>query len=163
MNRLVLTSILTLALAVPALAESHDPDMAAVDLTATGDVAKGEKAFKKCQSCHVVKNDAGEVLAGRAAKTGPNLFAVAGRTAGTLEGYRYGNDLVAAGEAGLVYDEARFVTYVMDPKAAIQEVTGDGSARSKMSYKVRKEDEAKDLYAFLLSLAPPAETAESGS
>lgn len=156
MKILAISSAFVLALSFPAFAESH-----ALDLTATGDAAKGEKAFKKCQSCHVVKNDAGEVLAGRNGKTGPNLFGVVGATAGSVEDFRYGKDMIAAGEAGMVFDEATFVAYVMDPKGAVQEATGDGKARSKMSYRVRKEDEAKDLYAFLKSLQPDME--ESGS
>lgn len=160
MKILALTSVLALGLALPAMAGSH----AELDLTATGDAARGEAAFNKCQSCHVVANAEGEVLAGRKAKTGPNLYGVAGRTAGTVEDFRYGKDIVAAGEAGMVFDEATFVTYVMDPKAAIQEVLDDEKARSKMSYRVRKEDEARDLYAFLLSLAPPMDEAmDSGS
>ncbi|WP_417524954.1 c-type cytochrome [Marinovum sp.] len=149
MKTLALTSALTLALALPALAESHGPD-----LTATGDAAAGEQAFRKCQSCHVVMNDAGEIVAGKKAKTGPNLFGVVGRTAGTVEDFRYGKDMEAAGEAGMVFDEATFVAYVMDPKGAVQEATGDSSARSKMSFRVRKEDEAKDLYAFLKEIGP---------
>ena len=44
------------AFALPVLADSH-----AVDLTASGDVAAGEKAFRQCTSCHVVVNDAGEL------------------------------------------------------------------------------------------------------
>lgn len=152
MKTLAISSAFVLALSIPAFAESHGPD-----LTATGDAAKGEKAFKKCQSCHVVQNDEGETLAGRNGKTGPNLYGIVGSAAGKVEGFRYGNDLVAAGEAGMVFDEATFVAYVMDPKGAIQEATGDGKARSKMSYRVRKEDEAKDLYAFLKSLQPAME------
>lgn len=160
MKTLAISGVFAMLLAAPAFAESHGPD-----LTATGDAAKGEKAFKKCQSCHVVQNDEGEVLAGRNGKTGPNLYGVVGRTAGTVEDFRYGKDHIAAGEAGMVFDEATFVAYVMDPKAAVQEATGDGKARSKMSYRVRKEDEAKDLYAFLKSLAPAMEEEmeESGS
>ncbi|MGY3437871.1 MULTISPECIES: c-type cytochrome [unclassified Marinovum] len=148
MKTLVLTSALSLAFAAPLMAENH------ADLTASGDAASGEKAFRKCQACHVVMDDGGEVLAGKKAKTGPNLYGVVGRTAGTVEGFNYGPDMVAAGAAGMVFDEAQFVAYVMDPKGAVQEATGDGSARSKMSYRVRKEDEAKDLYAFFKSLGP---------
>ncbi|WP_323765610.1 cytochrome C [Marinovum sp.] len=149
MKTLALTSLLSMALALPALAESHG-----LDLTATGDAAAGEKAFRKCQSCHVVMDDAGEVLAGKKAKTGPNLYGVVGRAAGQVADFRYGKDMIAAGEAGLVFDEAHFVAYVMDPKAAVQEATGDGSARSKMSFRVRKEDEARDLYTFLKEIGP---------
>lgn len=144
---LALTSLLSLALAAPAAAQSPD-------LAASGDAAAGEAAFRKCQSCHVAMTPEGEVLAGKKARTGPNLYGVVGRTAGTVAGYRYGKDLETAGAEGMIFDEARFVAYVMDPKGAIQEVLDDPSARSKMAFRVRREDEAKDLYAFLKSLAP---------
>lgn len=45
---------------------------------AEGNAADGEAAFKQCQSCHVVVDDEGNTLAGRKAKTGPNLFGVPG-------------------------------------------------------------------------------------
>ncbi|GIT91369.1 cytochrome c2 [Jannaschia pagri] len=129
--------------AAPALADGH-----AVDLTATGDVDAGERAFRQCQSCHVVQDPDGEVLAGRAAKTGPNLYGIVGRLSGAVEGFRYSDLTMAAGEAGMIYDEANFVAYVQDPTAHLQEVSG-ASGRSKMSYKVRKEEDAINLYAFL--------------
>lgn len=133
--------------AAPALAQE-------IDLTATGDATAGEAAFRQCTSCHVVVNDAGETLAGRASKTGPNLFGVSGRTAGTVEDFRYSDAVVAAGEKGLVYDEAAFVAYVMDPTAFLREYLEDSSARSKMTFKVRSEDDAVNLYAYLHSLGP---------
>ena len=135
-----LTIAAALLAAGPALADAH--------LAATGDAAEGEKAFRQCQSCHVVQDDAGEILAGRAAKTGPNLYGVVGRTAGSVEDFRYSDLMKAAGEAGMVYDEATFVPYVIDPTAHLREVTGEGG-RSKMTYRVRKEEDAVNLYAFL--------------
>jgi cytochrome c len=119
-----------------------------------GDVAAGEKAFNQCQTCHVVVNDAGETLAGRNARTGPNLYAVSGRTAGTYEGFRYSPSMVAAGEKGLVWDEETFVAYVQDPTPFLREYLDDKGARGQMAFKVRSEEEAKNLYAFLASLAP---------
>ena len=132
-------------LAAPAFADGHT--------AASGDAAAGEAAFRQCQSCHVVENAAGEVLAGRNAKTGPNLYGIAGATAGQVEGFAYSDGLVAAGAAGMVYDEATFVAYVQDPTAKIREASGDSGARSKMSFKVRKEEDAVNLYAYLKSLA----------
>ena len=131
-------------LAAPAFADGH----AEVDLTATGDAEAGERAFRQCQSCHVVESPDGEVLAGRAAKTGPNLYGVVGRTAGVVEDFRYSDIMVLAGEQGMVYDEAAFVGYTMDPTEYLREVTGD-NGRGKMSYKVRKQEDAVNLYAFL--------------
>jgi cytochrome c len=121
-------------------------------------IARGEAAFSQCQSCHVVRNDAGEVLAGRNGRTGPNLFGVIGRTAGTYPDFRYGDGIVAAGEGGLVWDEASFVAYVQDPTSFLRETTGNNRARGNMSFRVRNEDQARDLYAFLATFSPaPAE------
>ncbi|UWQ18369.1 cytochrome c family protein [Jannaschia sp. M317] len=140
-------TILAAAVAAgPVLADGH---------AASGDAEAGEKAFRQCQSCHVVQNGDGEVLAGRAAKTGPNLYGIAGRAGGMVEDFAYSDLAVAAGEAGLVFDEANFVAYVQDPTAHLREVSGEGG-RSKMSFKVRKEEDAVNLYAFLAQFADDA-------
>lgn len=118
----------------------------------SGDAAAGEKAFRGCQACHVVVNDAGDTLAGRNAKTGPNLYKVSGRTAGSVEDFRYSDAMVAAGEAGLVWDEETFAAYVQDPTGFLQTYLNDSGARGSMSYKVRKPEEAVDLYAYIASL-----------
>ena len=122
----------------------------------TGDAAAGEDAFSQCVTCHVVENEAGEVLAGRGAKTGPNLYGVAMRQAGTVEGFRYSDDMVAAGEGGLQWNEEAFVPYVQDPTGFLREVTDNRRARGKMTYKLRDEQEAHDIWAYLVSLGPEA-------
>ena len=142
MNKFLIAIAATL-FAAPAFADGH---------AATGDAAAGEAAFKQCQTCHVVKDDAGNTLAGRSAQTGPNLYNVAGRTAGTVEGFRYSKDLAAGGEQGLVWTEDAFVGFVSDPTAYLREATGNARARSKMSFKVRDEADALNLYAYLASL-----------
>ncbi|TFL19303.1 c-type cytochrome [Jannaschia formosa] len=152
-----LTILAAVLAAGPALADSHTAE---VDLTATGDVSAGESAFRQCQSCHVVESPDGEILAGRAAKTGPNLWGVAGRTAGTVEDFRYSDLMVTAGEMGMVYDEATFASYVQDPTGHLQEFTGE-SGRGKMTYRVRNEEDAVNLYAFLAQFGEQAE--DSGS
>ena len=121
---------------------------------AEGDAAAGEKVFNQCQTCHVVANEAGDVLAGRNAKTGPNLYGVIGRTAGTYPEFEYGESIVAAGAAGLVWDEAQIATYVADPTKFLKEVTGDTGARSMMAFKLRKEADAANVVAYIASLAP---------
>lgn len=129
--------------AAPAFSESHG---------ATGDAAKGEKAFRQCVSCHVVVNEAGETLAGKAAKTGPNLYGVPGATAGEVEGFRFSKLLKAANEKGIMFNEATFTKFVMDPSGAMSELTGE-KGRSKMSFKLRKEKDAINIYAYLFSLS----------
>lgn len=127
----------------------------------TGDASKGERAFRACVACHVVKDPDGNTLAGRSGRAGPNLYGIVGRTAGGYEGFRYSEGIVAAGEAGLVWNEETFVAYVQDPTKYIRELTGDTSARSKMTYRVRKPEDAADLYAYLVSLNPVSETSET--
>ena len=132
---------------------------AAAPAFAAGDAAKGEAAFKQCQTCHTVVDDAGTTLAGKGSKTGPNLYGVFGRAAGSLEGFKYGESIVAVGAAGYVWDEAGFVEYVQDPAAFLKAKLDDKGAKSKMSFKLKNADTAADLYAFLAQFsAAPAVT-----
>ncbi|WP_299751973.1 cytochrome C [uncultured Tateyamaria sp.] len=143
MFRTLAIAATTATLAVPAFADGH---------AASGDVAAGEKAFRQCISCHVVQNEAGDTLAGRNAKTGPNLYGIAGGQFGMVEDFRYSDiNQLAAEMEDLVITEEVFVTYVQDPTAYLREVTGD-KGRSKMTFKVRKEEDAVNLYAYLASL-----------
>ncbi len=66
-----------------------------------GDPAAGENDFKKCKACHAITAEDGTAIQNDG-KTCPNLYGIIGRTAGSYEGFRYGAELVAAGEAGLV-------------------------------------------------------------
>lgn len=124
------------------------------------DAEAGKKVFNQCQTCHVVADPDGNVLAGKNAKTGPNLYGVIGRTAGTYEGFKYGDSIMAAGAAGVVWDAALITEYVQDPAAFLKAKTGDNKAKSKMSFKLKNADDAANVAAFLASLSPaPAEGA----
>ena len=128
-------------IAAPVFADGH---------AASGDAAAGEEQFnRQCVACHVVQDDTGEILAGRNAKTGPNLYGLAGRALGSVEGFRYGDSIVELGEMGEVWTEENFVGYVQDPTDWLREKLENRRARGKMAYQVRKEEEAIDLYAFL--------------
>lgn len=133
-------AILALSFAAPAFADGHS----------TGDAEAGEKAFNKCKSCHmIVADDGTEIVKG--GKTGPNLYGVIGRTAGTAD-FRYGDDLVAAGEAGLVWDEANLAEYTADPRSFLRTTLDDPKAKSRMSFKLKKGGE--DVAAYLASVGP---------
>ena len=120
---------------------------------AEGDAAKGEKVFKKCKACHAIIDADGEAIM-KGGKTGPNLYGVIGRTAGTVEDFtKYGDSLVAAGEGGLVWTEEALAAYAMDPKAFLAEQVGDG-AKSNMTFKLRKDADAANVAAYLASVAP---------
>ncbi len=135
MKRIIATALVGL-LAVPAFAE--------------GDAAKGEKGFKKCKACHAITAPDGTSIV-KGGKTGPNLYGIAGRAAASTEGYKYSASLKAAGEAGLVWDEANFVEWLASPKDFIKKATGDSKAKTKMSFKLKKG--AEDIYAYLESVA----------
>ncbi len=127
----------------------------AVPAYAAGDAAKGEATFKQCQTCHMVMDDTGAVLAGKG-KTGPNLYGLFGRQAGSYPDFKYGESIVAAGAAGLIWNEADFVAYVQDPTAFLKEKLGDSGAKSKMMFKVKDAAIAADLYAYLSQFSPNA-------
>lgn len=149
MKKTLTTLAFTAMFAMPALAESH----------AAGDAEAGAKVFNQCQTCHVVVNDAGETLAGKKAKTGPNLYGIIGRTAGTYPDFKYGDDMIAAGAAGLVWDEALIVEYVQDPSGFLKTRLDDKGAKGMMSFKLKKPEDAANVAAFLASLAPAADAA----
>ena len=122
----------------PALAESH--------------VAEGEKLVaKRCKSCHMIANGDDVILKG--GKTGPNLWGVVGRQAGTEADYsKYGDDLVAAGEKGLVWDEEQLAGFLADPKKYLASYLDVKKAKSKMSFRLKKEDQRAAVAAYLASL-----------
>ena len=61
-------------------------DMAA--LMALGDIATGEKVFKKCAACH-------SIVKGGKNNIGPALYNVVGRKVGGIEDYKYSKALAA--------------------------------------------------------------------
>ena len=132
MKRALTIAAALVALGAPAYADSN--------------IAQGENDFKKCKACHTIAN--GDDVIVKGGRTGPNLFGVVGRVAGT-EDFKYSASMIAAGEAGLVWTEENLVTYVADPNAFLKEATGDSSARSKMSFKLK---DAADIAAYLASL-----------
>ncbi len=115
-----------------------------------GDAANGEKVFKKCSSCHKIGDGAENGV-------GPMLTGVLGRTAGTVEGFKYGKSLLAAGEAGLVWTEEEVFGYLLDSKKYLRAKLEDKKAKSKMSFKLKKEQDRLDVIAYLKTFSPDAE------
>ena len=129
MKALIIGMSFGLALASPALA--------------AGDADKGKTVFNKCKSCHTIANPEGEVLV-KGGRTGPNLYGVIGRQAGTSD-FRYSKTLIEAGETGLVWDEALLAAYSADPRGFLKELGTDG--RTKMTFKLKTGGE--DVAAYL--------------
>ena len=132
------------------------PDTQAPARTLTADYVPdpvaGEAAFKTyCTTCHQVVTDTGVKLAGGTAKAGPNLFGIAGRTAGSVEGFRYSSALAAA---DFTWNAQGFIAYVQNPYGALKQLTGDEDARSKMAFRLRGDQaavNAADIWAWLES------------
>lgn len=133
----------TALLATSAFADGH----------ATGDAEAGEKVFSKCKACHMIVAD-DETVIQKGGKTGPNLFGVFGRTAGSVDGFRYGDSIIAVGESGVAWDEEQFITYVADPKKYLQATLDDSKAKSKMTFKLKDAEDAANVWAYLVSVGP---------
>lgn len=133
--RLSLAALALSALAAPAFA--------------AGDADVGDKEFRKCKSCHAIESASDTIVKG--GKTGPNLHGVIGRVAGTVEGFNYGADLVKLGETGFTWDEESLATYIEDPAAFLKDKLDDGAAKSKMSFKMRKN--SADVAAYLATFS----------
>lgn len=116
---------------------------------AAGDAAKGEADFKKCKACHsIIKDDGTAIVKG--GKTGPNLFSVVGRAAGSVADFKYSEVMEEAGEKGLVWTEENLIAYLPDPTKFLDEFSGDDDGRSKMTFKLTKG--AEDIAAYLASV-----------
>lgn len=76
-----------------------------------GDVAAGQKVFKKCKICHEVEAPKNKV--------GPNLVNLIGRTPGSLEGFKYSTAMRAYGESH-VWDEATLTEYLAAPRKIVK-------------------------------------------
>ena len=98
---------------------------------AEGDAAAGEKIFKKCKSCHSLE-------AGKK-KVGPSLAGLFGRTAGTVEGFKYS---AAMKDSGIVWDEETLNTFLEKPK--------DMVPKTRMAFPgLKKEQDRMDVIAYL--------------
>jgi cytochrome c len=154
MFKFIYAAVVT-ALSTSAFADGH---------AASGNVEAGEQQFnRQCVACHIVANADGEVLAGRNAGVGPNLYGLANRQLGTVENYRYGNAIVELGETGQLWTEEAFVAYVQDPTGWLREALDNNRARGKMAYRVRDPQDAIDIYAYLATFDVAGENAEAES
>jgi cytochrome c len=111
-------------------AEAEAPAAPAPEL-----VAAGEAAFRQCSTCHQVGEDAEN-------RVGPHLNGVIGRTAGTVEGFRYSNAMADAGEEGLVWTAETLDAFLSDPRNYIK--------GTKMSFRgYRDESDVAAVTAYL--------------
>ena len=112
---------------------------------AEGDVAAGEKAFKKCMACHAVGDNAKN-------KIGPVLNDLIGRTAGTFDGFKYSKAMMDAGASGVSWTTENITSYMKDPKGFVK--------GNKMAFGgIKNDEEITNLIAYLATFS----TAQSGA
>ena len=107
-------------------------DMSA--LMAMGDLATGEKVFKKCAACHMIAADGKN-------KIGPNLWGVIGRKAGAIGDYNYSKAMLAYAKEW-TFEEMN--SYLIKPQAYIK--------GTKMAFAgLRKEKDRASVILYMNS------------
>lgn len=84
------------------------PEIVAAYAALTGDAGNGRRVFTKCMSCHVVAEGQN--------RSGPSLYKVVGRTAGTVDKFRYSP---ANADSGIVWTEETLFAYLEAPQEFI--------------------------------------------
>ena len=125
----------TAATTTDAPAETDDAAPAGLDPAL---IAAGEKVYKKCSACHQVGDNAKN-------KTGPHLNGIMGRTAGSMEGFKYSPAMRTKGEEGLVWTAETMAAFLAKPK--------DYVPKTKMSFGgLKKQGDLDAIVAYLSSL-----------
>ena len=103
-------------------------------LLAIGDLGHGEKVFKKCTACHQIASDGKNMI-------GPNLWSVIGRTAGSVNDYKYSKAMIAYGKKW-TFEEMN--SYLIKPQAYVK--------GTKMAFAgLRKEKDRASVILFMNS------------
>ena len=103
-------------------------------LLALGDLAHGEKVFKKCSACHMIASGGKNMI-------GPNLWGVIGRTAGSVSDYKYSKAMVAYAKQ---WNFEEMNGYLIKPQAYIK--------GTKMAFAgLRKEKDRASVILYLNS------------
>jgi cytochrome c len=105
-------------------------------LLALGNMAHGEKVFKKCSACHMIASGGKNMI-------GPNLWGVIGRTAGSVSDYKYSKAMTAYAKQ---WSFEEMNGYLIKPQAYIK--------GTKMAFAgLRKEKDRASVILYLNSKA----------
>jgi len=103
-------------------------------LMAMGDIAHGEKVFKKCAACH-------SIVKGGKNAIGPALYNVVGRKVGAVEEYKYSKAMVAYAKE---WSFEEMNSYLIKPQAYIK--------GTKMAFAgLRKEKDRASVILYMNS------------
>lgn len=101
------------------------------------DSRRGEDIFRKCVTCHTLE-------AGGRNRVGPRLAGLFGRTAGSVDDFRYSDALK---RSGIVWNETTLDAYLKDSEAFVP--------GTKMYGGLTLDADRSDLIAFLRSATAP--------
>lgn len=121
----------TISIAVTAVLVTLSPALAA------GDAEKGKRVFNKCKACHVADAEKNRI--------GPHLVGLFGRTAGSVEKYRYSKSMK---DSGIVWNAETLDAYLKNPR---QYVKGTRMAFAGL----KKASEREDVIAYLREVTKP--------
>jgi cytochrome c len=95
----------------------------------TGDPARGETVFHKCQGCHSIDRN----------RVGPKYLGLFGRQAGSLPDFNYSK---AMKNSGIVWNEKTLDVFLADPRGVVP--------GTKMTYAgIKDPQDRADLIAYL--------------
>ena len=112
--------------------EAAEEKVDIVAIMAMGDIASGEKIFKKCAACHSIVKDGKN-------KIGPALYNVVGRKVGAVSDYKYSKALIGY-EKNWTFEELN--GYLLKPSTWIK--------GTKMAFAgLRKEKDRASVIKYL--------------
>ncbi len=125
MNRFVIIALSTMVLSPSAVAES-------------GDVARGQRAFRICAPCHSLEADRN--------MTGPSLAGLWGRNAGSLQSFERYSDALKS--SGIIWDDRSLDGWLINPDRMVpgNEMPFNG---------IKNPRDRADLLAFLKEATKP--------
>ncbi len=104
----------------------------------TADLDDGQARFALCKSCHTAIEGGGDM-------TGPNLYGVFGRKAGTKAGFAYSDALKAS---GITWDADKLNAWITSPKTLVP--------GTKMTYVGMDDAQGRtNLIAYLKTVTTP--------
>jgi cytochrome c len=104
----------------------------------SADLDNGQAKFAICKTCHNVAKGAGDM-------TGPNLYGVFGRKAGTSAGFNYSDGMKAL---AITWDADSLNKWIANPHAIV--------ASTKMTYiGMQDAKDRTDVVAYLKTVASP--------
>lgn len=121
--------------AIAPAAAAPPPSASSSALSASGDIAAGQRVFSRCASCHQIGGNAGAFF-------GPQLTGIVGRPAAATRDFAYSPAMKAS---RLVWTEQNLAAFIRDPKKVVP-------GTSMRFWGLSDQRQIADLIAYLRSV-----------